>query len=185
MRRGRGRCNLYTANSDEFPTFEPGSYLSSRSRDCLLRGARRAVNYSERKASERARASAIDDSALGPFAHRADPQNERNRNKICPRLLTGCSSSSVSHRLRKRERENERKRKKQRETDKRLVEEDYSRHGSVGGAAFCSFLTAFLSVAFYPFISWYAIRKMTRRQNSILRICCFAPACSPNRGSLK
>lgn len=73
-----------------------------------------SITRSVKRASARARASAIDDSALGPFAHRADPQNERNRNKICPRLLTGCSSSSVSHRLRKRERENE----KEKETDR-------------------------------------------------------------------
>jgi len=40
MRRGRGRCVICTANSDEFPTFEPESYLSSRSLDCLLRAVR-------------------------------------------------------------------------------------------------------------------------------------------------
>lgn len=151
MRPGRGRCVICTANSDEFPTFEPESYLSSRSHDCLLRAALahslgRAVNYSERKVSASARASAIDDSVYRTFRSPSlDSQNERYRNKICPRLPTESSPSSSSHLVEKIERKRRGRRKREKYASWKRITRDTGR--------WCRLLFLpyrFLFLAFYP-----------------------------------
>jgi len=116
-------CNLYREFRDEFPTFEPESYLSSRSRDCLLRVfARPAVPSITRGVKRaRARASAIDDSRYRTFrSPPLDPRNERYRNKICPRLPTGRVSrpsrfAGSINRKRNREQDTEREKERERE----------------------------------------------------------------------
>lgn len=176
MRRGRGRCVICTTNSDEFPTFEPESYLSSRSRDCLLRALARSLAHpavpSITRSVKRARARAhlrsmIRCKDLSLTGRSNLPQNERYRNKICPRLPTYLptyrpSFSSVLHRQRDRwsEREIEREREKDTLRRRGLLAT------RVGGAAFCFFLTVSL-LRFLSFVWRNAIRKVMRRRNSI------------------
>lgn len=103
MRRGRGRCVICTANSDEFPTFEPESYLSSRSHDCLLRALRsfaRAAAPSITRSVKRAHLRSMIRSRE-PLAHRRSTRTQNERaigTRSVPAYLRAPSSSSVSPR---------------------------------------------------------------------------------------
>lgn len=99
--RPREVCVICTANSDEFSTFEPESYRSSRSHDCLLRAvrsfARAAAAPSITRSVKRAHLRSMIRSrgAFKLTVRSTRAQNERYRNKICPRLSAGRSSFLV------------------------------------------------------------------------------------------
>lgn len=190
MRRGHGRCVICTANSDEFPTFEPESYLSSRfaiarlfiTSDSLVRSRSRAVNYPKRKAS----ASAIDDSkSVGTFSSPSsvDPNAKRTLSErdLSPPIYGPDFSSVSPQRGGQKEKGIKRKANERNGQGERYM---FRRRGlpatRVGDAAFCFLLTASSFFAFYPLsLGVDAIRKMMRRRNSIPRIRCLAPARRP------
>lgn len=158
MRRGRGRCVICTANSDEFPTFEPESYLSSRSHDCLLRALRsfaRAAAPSITRSVKRAHLRSMIRSRE-PLAHRRSTRTAKRtaigtrsvpaypRARVPPSVSPRRGAAARGKRGAKEEGGKEEWRKR----EICFVGEDYPAT-RVGGAAFCFLLTTFPFFAFF------------------------------------